>query len=83
MCFMYMSDRVQWHSTFTKPFNRRSREDTISRTTWYENVTKPDIAREQTATIKTLRRTHPKFSNLDIVEHIANMPKRSFYPYGP
>ena len=63
-----------------QPFNRRSREDAISRRTWNENVTKPDLLRNVTSQMYTMRMNHPALT-LDELIYLA--PKRTFYPYGP
>jgi len=63
-----------------QPFNRRSREDAISRRTWNENVTKPDEKRDLTFQMHTLRIRHP---TLTMEELIYAAPKKSFYPDGP
>jgi hypothetical protein len=58
-----------------EPFNRRSREDAISRRVWYENVTKPDSKRGLTLETHYLQKKYPSLSKADL-EIIA--PKRYF-----
>jgi hypothetical protein len=59
-----------------EPFNRRSREDAISRKVWYENVTKPDSKHGLTLEMHYLRKKYPTLSMADLA---LIVPKRYFY----